>query len=194
MGREWGIGPDTLSPMSTQEIRIIGDPVLQQRANDVADIDGALVRLIDNMFDSMYAAPGLGLAAPQIGVRKRIFVYDIDDDPQVLINPEIVEARGEWAYEEGCLSVPGLAWEIVRPKEIHLRGLDLDGNQVDIEADELLGRVFQHELDHLDGVLLVDHLTEEQRGEAKRSLRELMIRGRPVPRVEDPLERGLRLR
>jgi peptide deformylase len=180
--------------MSTQEIRIIGDPVLQQRANDVADIDGALVRLVDNMFDSMYAAPGLGLAAPQIGVRKRIFVYDIDDDPQVLINPEIVESRGEWAYEEGCLSVPGLAWEIVRPKEIHLRGIDLDGNQVDIEADELLGRVFQHELDHLDGVLLVDHLTEDQRDEAKRALRELMIRGRPAPPAVDPLERGLRLR
>jgi peptide deformylase len=180
--------------MSTQEIRIIGDPVLQQRANDVADIDGALVRLIDNMFDSMYAAPGLGLAAPQIGVRKRIFVYDIDDDPKVVINPEIVESRGEWAFEEGCLSVPGLAWEIVRPKEIHLRGLDLDGNQVDIEADELLGRVFQHELDHLDGVLLVDHLDEEQRREAKRALRELMIQGRRVPVVEDPLERGLRLR
>ena len=180
--------------MSTQEIRIIGDPVLQQRANDVSDIDGALVRLIDNMFDSMYAAPGLGLAAPQIGVRKRIFVYDIDDDPKVIINPEIVESRGEWGFEEGCLSVPGLAWEIVRPNEIHLRGLDLDGNQVDIEADELLGRVFQHELDHLDGVLLVDHLTDEQRAEAKRALRELMIRGRPAPVVEDPLERGLRLR
>src|SRR5690606_18575054 len=163
----------SLAAVSLQEIRIIGDPVLQQKAKPVDDIDGGIARLVETMFDAMYAAPGLGLAAPQIGVRKRIFVYDIDDDPQVLINPEIVESSGEWAYEEGCLSVPGLAWEIVRPDEVHLRGLGLDGNQVDIEADELLGRVFQHELDHLDGVLLVEHLTDEQRAEARQALRDL---------------------
>lgn len=179
--------------MSTFDIRVIGDPVLKQRANEVTEIDGALARLADAMLDTMYEAPGLGLAAPQVGVRKRLFVYDIDDEPRVLINPEIVESSGEWVYEEGCLSVPGLAWEIVRPKQVHLRGYDLDGNEVDIEADELRARLFQHELDHLDGVLLVEHLTDEQRAEARKALRELMLSGRPAPAHEDPIERGLRL-
>jgi peptide deformylase len=180
--------------MGTFDIRVIGDPVLKQRASDVTDVDAALVRLTERMLETMYAAPGLGLAAPQVGVRKRLFVYDVDDEPKVLINPEIVETRGEWTYEEGCLSVPGLAWEIMRPKEVHLRGIDLDGNQVDIEADELLARLFQHELDHLDGVLLVEHLTDEQRAEAKKALRELMLHGAPRVAEPDPIERGLRLR
>lgn len=180
--------------MSKFDIRVIGDPVLKQRANEITDIDGALVRLADAMLDAMYEAPGLGLAAPQVGVRKRLFVYDIDDEPMALINPEIVETRGEWTYEEGCLSVPGLTWEIVRPKEVHLRGYDLDGNQVDIEADELTARLFQHELDHLDGVLLVEHLSDEQRTDAKKALRDLMMSGRPAPAADDPIERGLRLR
>jgi peptide deformylase len=180
--------------MSGFDIRVIGDPVLKQRASDVTDIDGALVQLTERMLETMYDAPGLGLAAPQVGVRKRLFVYDVDDEPKVLVNPEIVESRGEWTYEEGCLSVPGLAWEIIRPKEVHLRGHDLDGNEVDIEADEILARLFQHELDHLDGVLLVEHLTDEQRAEAKKALRDLMLHGAPRAPAEDPIERGLRLR
>jgi peptide deformylase len=166
------------------EIRVIGDPVLKQRAAEVTDVDGALVALVDRMFTTMYEAPGLGLAAPQVGVRKRLFVYDIDGEPKVLVNPEIVESSGEWAYEEGCLSVPDLAWEIVRPKQVHLRGFDLDGNEVDLEADELEARLFQHELDHLDGVLLVEHLTDDQKAEAKKALRDLMLRGRRVPAGE----------
>ena len=120
-------------------IRLVGDPVLRERTAEVTDIDGRLARLADDMVETMYEAPGLGLAAPQVGVRKRFFVYDIGEGPEVLVNPEIREASGEWAYEEGCLSVPGLAWEIVRPKEVHLVGLDLDGNEVSIEADELAG-------------------------------------------------------
>jgi peptide deformylase len=177
--------------MAAFDIRVIGDPVLKQRAADVTDVDGALVRLVDRMLTTMYEAPGLGLAAPQVGVRKRLFVYDIDDEPKVLINPQIVESRGEWEFEEGCLSVPDLSWTIVRPKEVHLRGYDLDGNEVDIEADELLARLFQHELDHLDGILLVDHLTDEQKTEAKKALRDLMMRGSRVP-AGDALD-GLRL-
>jgi peptide deformylase len=173
------------------EIRVIGDPVLKQRAAEVSDVDGALVALVDRMFTTMYEAPGLGLAAPQVGVRKRLFVYDIDGEPKVLVNPEIVESSGEWAFEEGCLSVPDLAWEIVRPTQVHLRGYDLDGNEVDLEADELEARLFQHELDHLDGVLLVEHLTDEQRTEAKKALRDLMLQGRRLP-ADDALD-GLRL-
>lgn len=158
-------------------IRIFGDPVLRQQAKDVTDIDGRLVALVDDMVDTMYAAPGLGLAAPQVGVQKRLFVYDLGDGPQTLVNPQIIESDGEWSFDEGCLSVPGLSWEIVRPKQIHLVGHDLDGNDVSVEADELAARLFQHELDHLDGVLLVERLDEDQRREARQALRELTLAG-----------------
>jgi peptide deformylase len=164
-------------------IRILGDPVLRQKAAEVTDIDGRLAKLVDDMIPTMYEAAGLGLAAPQVGVQKRLFVYDLQDEqgPKVLVNPTISEARGEWVYEEGCLSVPGLHWEIVRPKEVHLTGLDLDGNEVSIEADELLARLFQHELDHLDGRLLVDLLDEEQRKEAKRAMRDRLLAPQATP-------------
>jgi peptide deformylase len=119
------------------------------------------------------------LAAPQVGVQQRLFVYDLHDDagPRALVNPEIVESDGEWTFEEGCLSVPGLAWEIVRPKTIHLKGYDIHGNEVDIEADEYEARVFQHEMDHLDGVLLMERLDQDTRKQAMRTLRNLMLDG-----------------
>ncbi len=164
--------------MAPQQIRIFGDPVLRQRAADVKDIDGRIAKLATQMVETMYEAPGLGLAAPQIGVERRLFVYDIGDGPVTIINPRIVEARGEWEYEEGCLSVPGLHWPIIRPNEVHLVGYDLDGNEVSIDADELLGRVFQHELDHLDGILLLEHLEKDQRKEAMRILRQRALDGR----------------
>jgi peptide deformylase len=156
-------------------IRIFGDPVLKQHAAAVDEIDGALARLAEDMFATLYEAHGAGLAAPQVGVQKRLFVYDIDDDPIVVVNPVIAETSGEWTYTEGCLSVPGLSWEIVRPKQVLLTGYDLEGNELQIEADELEARVFQHELDHLDGVLLLDHLDDDQRKEAKRALRQLAL-------------------
>lgn len=154
-------------------IRILGDPVLRQIAAPVDDIDGRIAAMVDDMIPSMYAADGIGLAAPQVGIQKRLFVYDIGEGPQTLVNPQIVESDGEWAFDEGCLSVPGLAFEIIRPKTVHLTGRDLDGNEVSIEADELLARLFQHELDHLDGVLLLDHLDKPQRKQAMRAWREL---------------------
>lgn len=163
--------------MAPYEIRVFGDPVLKQVAKEVTNVDGALVKLVDDMLITMYDAPGLGLAAPQVGVQKRLFVYDAGDGPAVLVNPVISESSGEWAYEEGCLSVPGLSWEIIRPKEIHLTGYDLDGNEVSFEADELLARLFQHELDHLDGTLMVAHLTDEQRKAAKKHLLDLRLNG-----------------
>lgn len=168
-------GDGSLVAVSTHEIRVIGDPVLRTPAADVTDVDGALVRLCEEMFSTMYEAPGIGLAAPQVGVQKRFFVYDHDEDSGVVLNPRIVESDGEWAYEEGCLSVPGLSWEIVRPKTIHLVGVDLDGNELSIEADELEARLFQHEIDHLDGVLLVDHLDDEQRRDARSALNDLTM-------------------
>ena len=159
--------------MSAYSIRLFGDPVLKQRAAEVTNVDGALVRLVDDMVETMYEAPGVGLAAPQVGVQKRLFVYDLHDGlgARTLINPVISESRGEWEYEEGCLSVPGLYFSIVRPKEVHLTGYDLDGNEVSIEADEFEARVFQHELDHLDGRLLLELLDAEQRKAAMKALR-----------------------
>jgi peptide deformylase len=155
-------------------IRIVGDPVLRQRLPEVTEFDDKLVRLAEEMITAMYDAPGVGLAANQIGVRKRVFVYDVQDGngPFTVVNPEIVETDGEWAYEEGCLSVPGLAWEIVRPKTVHLVGYDLDGNEISVEADELLARCFQHEVDHLDGVLLLERLDPDTRKQALRTIRD----------------------
>ena len=170
-----------LAAMSTTEIRVIGDPVLRTRATEVTEVTGALVRLTEDMLTTMYDAPGIGLAAPQVGVQKRIFVYDWGEGPGVVLNPRIEGSDGEWVYEEGCLSIPGLTWEILRPKEVHLVGVDLDGNEISIEADELPARLFQHELDHLDGVLLLDHLDLDQRREARLTLSELAL-ARPVVR------------
>lgn len=168
--------------MQPYAIRIVGDPVLRQKANEVTDIDGKLASIVDGMTGALYDAQGLAVAAPQVGVLKRVFVFDMHegDGPQVLINPVISESDGEWVYEEGCLSVPGLSWEIVRPKQVHLTGLDLNGNEVSFEADELLARMFQHELDHLDGVLLLDRLEEDQRKDAKRAVRELQLQLREL--------------
>lgn len=174
-------------------IRIVGDPVLRQRADEVTDIDGRLAKLAEDMLATMYEAPGLGLAAPQVGVQKRVFVYDLGDDegPKVLINPEITETSGEWEYGEGCLSVPGLTFDIVRPKEVHVTGVDLDGNEVSIEADELLARLLQHELDHLDGVLLLERLDDDQRREAKRAVRRLQMGAEDPPPARRPSRRFL---
>jgi peptide deformylase len=152
-------------------IRQYGDPVLKERTREVDEIDGSVASLVECMLETMYAAPGTGLAANQVGVQRRIFVYDVGDGPQTVINPRIVESDGEWVYDEGCLSVPGLSWEIVRPNAVHLVGLDLDGNELSLEGTELEGRVFQHELDHLDGILLVERLNEDQRKEALKILR-----------------------
>jgi peptide deformylase len=152
-------------------IRQYGDPVLKERTREVLEIDASVAALVESMIETMYEAPGSGLAANQIGVMRRIFVYDIGEGPRAVINPRIVESDGEWTYDEGCLSIPGLSWDIVRPNAVHLVGLDLDGNELSIEATELEGRVFQHELDHLDGILLVERLDADQRKEALRILR-----------------------
>lgn len=167
-----------------REIRTFGDPVLKTPAAAITNIDGKVVRLVDDMFDTLYASDsGIGLAAPQIGVQKQIFVWEIDDVPMVIINPEIVESSGEWLYDEGCLSIPGLYVEMLRPNEVLMRGLDLDGNAVEIEANELMGRLFQHELDHLHGVLMFDRMSPDQRKEALAEYRRILDeQGVPKPR------------
>ena len=171
--------------MSTYSIRVFGDPVLKQRAKDVTDVDGALVRVVNTMVETMYDASGVGLAAPQVGVQKRMFTYDVGEGPQVLINPEVVETEGEWAYEEGCLSIPGFHFEIVRPKLVTITGVDIDGEEVVVQGDELLGRVFLHELDHLDGVLMLDRLDPDERKRALRELRDVDLNAAARERLDD---------
>jgi peptide deformylase len=179
------------------DIRLIGDPVLRERATEITDVDGKLAQLAEDMVATMYAAPGLGLAGPQVGVRKRIFVYDIGEGPETIINPEIRESRGEWGFDEGCLSIPGLAFELVRPKEVHLVGYDLQGNELSIEADELLARCFQHELDHLDGVLFIERLEPDERKAAMKIIREQKLTAADLADAEigaaSPVRPGLSL-
>jgi len=181
------VDTDNLGIIMSYQIRVMGDPVLRQEAKSIDNIDGRIVQMVDDMVPAMYQAEGIGLAAPQVGIQKRLFVYDIGEGPQTLVNPEIVDSDGEWTFEEGCLSVPGLSFEIIRPKEVHLIGRDLNGNEVSIEADELLARLFQHELDHLDGVLLLDHLERDERKAALRRWREIQSAPRAGPASSDDL-------
>lgn len=168
--------------MARYPIRVFGDPVLRTPARDVVDIDAALRLLVEGMLETMYAAPGVGLAAPQVGIQQRFFVYDIGEGPGTVVNPRIVDSGGEWKYDEGCLSVPGLYFEITRPGEVTLEGTGLDGRRLRIEADGLLARVFLHETDHLDGHLLLDRLDNRTRRQAMRIIREDGLSDERAPR------------
>lgn len=162
--------------MAAFSIRLVGDPVLTQRASAITDIDGKVAKLASGMAKTLWATDnGVAIAAPQVGALKRLFVYEVDDEPVALINPEIRESTGEATYQEGCLSIPGLYFDIVRPAEVLVVGYDLDGNELEIEADGFTARMFQHEIDHLDGVLMTEHLDEDQRKEAKKALREMRL-------------------
>ena len=156
-----------------REIRVIGDPVLRERAREVTTFDRSLRKLAKRMIRIMHDAPGIGLAAPQVGVVDRLIVYDVDDDPRVLVNPELSEFSGEREEsDEGCLSVPGVAMPVERPISVRVKGQDETGAAVDYVAEGLEARVIQHEVDHLDGVLIVDRTTREARAAALRALRE----------------------
>jgi len=160
-----------------------GDTVLHDPARPVDTITGETRRLIDDMIETMYAAPGVGLAAPQVGVPLRIFVVDVSvgRDPSgllVFVNPEIVERDGMQLEEEGCLSIPGFEATVVRPSRLVLRGLDRDGVEHRHEATTLLARAFQHEMDHLDGTLFVDHLRGIKRDLIVRRIKKLTRAGK----------------
>jgi peptide deformylase len=158
--------------MTTFAIRQYGDPVLRQATKAVEEFDGRLAKLAEDMLETMYATEhGVGLAANQVGVQRRLFVYDVGKGPVVVVNPRIEATSGEWDYDEGCLSVPGLSWPIVRPGTVHVTGFDVDGNELSIEGEELEGRVLLHEVDHLDGIVVVERLDDERRREAKARLR-----------------------
>jgi peptide deformylase len=174
-------------------IRTYGDPVLKTVASAVDDVDGKVVRLVGEMFDTLVeSGNGLALAAPQIGVRKQVVVWDFGEDPTAIVNPEIVESDGEWVYDEGCLSIPGLYVEMLRPKEVLVRGIGLDGEEIEIEADELEARMFLHEIDHLQGVLMFDRMTAGQRKDALIEFRRLEEDAAAEARRQ-PIRRRLRL-
>ena len=143
--------------MAIRNIRVDGDDILRMKCKPVKEITPRVTELIDDMFDTMYEASGVGLAAPQVGILKRIVVIDVmDGNPLVLINPEIVEADGEQVGEEGCLSLPGLAGEVARPSHVVCKAFDREMNPITVEGTDLLARCICHELDHLDGVLYKD--------------------------------------
>ena len=143
--------------MAIRNIRVDGDDILRKVCKPVKEITPRISELIDDMFETMYEAGGVGLAAPQVGILKRIVVIDVmDDNPLVLINPEIVESDGEQVGEEGCLSLPGLAGEVSRPAHVVCRAFDREMNPITVEGTDLLARCICHELDHLDGVLYKD--------------------------------------
>ena len=137
--------------MALRTIRIQGDSVLEKVSRPVEEMTPRIKDLISDMLETMYDAMGVGLAAPQVGILKRIVTIDVGDGPLVLINPEILETSGEQTGDEGCLSVPGMAGQVTRPNYVKVRALDMDMNPVEYEGTELLARAFCHEIDHLDG-------------------------------------------
>ena len=139
--------------MALREIRTEGDPVLQKVCRPVKQMTPRLRVLIDDMLDTMYEAEGVGLAAPQVGVLRRIVVIDVGEGPIILVNPEMVEKDGEQTGDEGCLSVPGMAGQVTRPAHVKVKGLNEDMMPVEYEGEGLLARAFCHELDHLEGVM-----------------------------------------
>lgn len=156
-----------------KEIRVIGDPVLREHARDVTEFDRGLRKLAKRMIRTMHDAPGVGLAAPQVGVLQRLLVYDVDDDPRVLVNPVLDEFSDESEEsDEGCLSVPGVTMPVERAMSVRVRGLDEYGQPVDFRAEGFEARVIQHETDHLDGVLIVDRTSRSARAAALRAMRE----------------------
>jgi peptide deformylase len=152
--------------LSILAIRKLGDPVLRTKAKEVKEITDQTRDLLDNMAETMYAAPGVGLAAPQVGILQRIIVIDVDDEHGLIevINPEIIDVSDERIImEEGCLSVPEQTGRVIRPKEVKVRGLNRNGKEIEIEADNMLARALQHEIDHLEGILFIDKLEKQEK-------------------------------
>ena len=145
--------------MPLLDIRVLGDPILREETIPVADVTDELRRLIDDMFETMRAADGIGLAAPQVGRRERLTVIEIDGQRFVLINPEILHREGSTKGEEGCLSIPEVYADVERAERVVVRAVDRDGKSYEVTASALLARCLQHEIDHLHGRLFIDHLS-----------------------------------
>lgn len=170
--------------MSIQQIRLFGDPVLRTRAEEVVDFDKELRTLVADLTDTMRDAPGAGLAAPQIGVSLRVFTWHVDGELGHLVNPVLTLSEEEQDGPEGCLSFPGMRYDVKRAHGVVARGQDMHGEPVTVEGSLMLARAIQHETDHLDGILFIDRLDPEQRREAMRLIREAEWSGGPVPTVK----------
>lgn len=142
--------------MAVYKIVEIGAEVLREKAKEVKEVNASILKLLDNMIDTLHAANGVGLAAPQIGVSKRVVIINVDDALVELINPVILEKMGENSAEEGCLSIPNRTGDVVRAAKVRVQGLNRRGELLDIQAERLLARALQHEIDHLEGILFVD--------------------------------------
>lgn len=163
--------------MAIMPIKTLGDPVLREIARPLERFDRSLRRLVDDMFETMHNAPGVGLAAPQVGISSRFFVYDDGEDARgFLANVEVFDLEGEIVREEGCLSIPGPFHPTARPATVVVRGQDLGGKPVEIRAEGLLSRILQHETDHTNGKLYIDRLDDEGRRDVMRQLREFELR------------------
>ncbi len=159
--------------MAVLPIRRFGDPVLREMAREVETVSDIHRKLVEDMFDTMRDAPGVGLAGPQVGVSERIFVFEVEGQPGAVLNPSLVDLSDEKVVDdEGCLSIPGLTFPVERSVRAVVEGLDVNGDPIRIEGEELLARVFQHEIDHLDGVLFIDRIDPEFRKQALSSLRD----------------------
>ncbi|MGH2827815.1 MAG: peptide deformylase [Actinomycetota bacterium] len=166
--------------MAVLTIRTFGDPVLRQKAHEVTDVTDVHGRLSADMIETMREAPGVGLAGPQVGVLERIFTWEVGDEFGTIINPVISKrSRKMFSDEEGCLSLPGLVYPVERHLKVRVEAIDELGNTVKIDAEEHLARVFQHEIDHLDGILFIDRLPDDLRREARRILADQAL-GLPV--------------
>ncbi len=183
--------------MSLLPVTLYGDKILRNKAKRVEKLDVELITLIKNMFDTMYNADGIGLAANQVGSEKSVFILDISPvkeyskyEPMVFINPQIIESSEETiGYEEGCLSIPEVRAEVIRPKRVKVKFLNSELKETVIEADDLLARVIQHEYDHLQGIFFTDKISEDQRKKLKKDLNKIKNR---KTKVDYPVtEKGL---
>ena len=169
--------------MALLEIKKFGCPVLRQKATPIRDITDEMQQLIEDMFATMYAAEGVGLAAQQVGFTERLLVLDVRprdalSEPLVFINPEILWTEGEHIGEEGCLSLPGIAGDVRRPARIGVRARDGNGREFEMDLDGIAAKVLQHEIDHLDGVLIVEHFNAIKRNLVRGQLRKLQREGK----------------
>jgi peptide deformylase len=158
--------------MAVLPIRTFGDPVLRERAREAESFDTALARLADDMIETMQEAPGVGLAAPQVGRSIRLIVFDVGEGPRALVNPVLSGLDGEQVGDEGCLSIPGLYFQVKRALTVRADAFDVEGKPVVVEGEQLLARVLQHEVDHIDGVLFIDRLSPADRKAALAALRD----------------------
>ncbi|KPL00710.1 MAG: hypothetical protein AMJ91_03460 [candidate division Zixibacteria bacterium SM23_73_3] len=167
--------------MAILPIRIYGEPVLRKRAKEITLMDEKIQRLASEMLGTLRNAGGIGLSANQVGEELRVFVVDrslfqTDDSPLIIINPEIVDTHGEQTEEEGCLSIPGTYADVTRPLELTVKGIDLNEKEIIVEAKGLLSRVLAHEIDHLNGILFIDHLSSIKRKLLSKKLKKLSTR------------------